>query len=155
MFILLNNTFLTVLIVGIPLKLAIILPACTFYGIYVYQRDRGLRLAFLERLTLQRVLNSKKNALVILNAKSEQVEYLSDAARQLFINGDDECITDESGRVRREIGRKIVDRLREAFRGDRGQMGSSGGPKMLEIYDRIGGRTLDKASVIVEVREQT
>jgi len=41
------------LIVGIPLKLAIILPACTFYGIYVYQRDRGLRLTFLERLTRQ------------------------------------------------------------------------------------------------------
>ncbi len=46
-----------IFIVGIPLKLAIILPACTFYGIYAYQRDRGLRVAFLERLTREGLLN--------------------------------------------------------------------------------------------------
>ena len=44
-------------LVGIPLKLAIILPACTFYGIYAYQRDRGLRVTFLERLTREALLN--------------------------------------------------------------------------------------------------
>jgi len=87
------DTFVRV--VGIPLKLAIILPACTFYGIYVYQRDRSLRLTFLERLTTQSLLahlsstnTSGSDSLILVNVASNQVEYLNSQARELFLTSE-------------------------------------------------------------------
>ena len=110
---------------GIPLKLAIILPACTFYGIYVYQRDRSLRLTFLERLTTQSLLahlsstnTSGSDSLILVNVASNQVEYLNSQARELFLASDDAqaaIVKAETGTVRGEYSRRIVERLASAF----------------------------------------
>ena len=110
------------------MKLAIILPACTLYGIYVYQRDRGLRLSFLERLTTQTLfahLSSRaatsSDSLILVNVTSNQVEYLNSQARQLFLTSDDDdaqaaaIVRTETGTVRVEYSMRIVEKLASAF----------------------------------------
>jgi hypothetical protein len=157
-----------VCVVGIPLKLAIILPACTFYGIYVYQRDRSLRLTFLERLTTQSLLahlsstttTSGSDSLILVNVASSQVEYLNSQARDLFLASDEaqaSIVRAETGTVRGEYSRKIVERLASAFF-EVGKVSEREAeaqpPVLMGLYERMKDSGLETMSAKVRVVDE-
>ena len=158
-----------VCVVGIPLKLAIILPACTFYGIYVYQRDRSLRLSFLERLTIQSLLahlsstttTTGSDSLILVNVATSQVEYLNSQARELFLASDEAqaaIVRAETGTIRGEYSRRIVERLASAFF-EVGKVSSERGaeaqpPVLMGLYERMRESGLETMSAKVRVVDE-
>ena len=55
-------------------------------------------------------------AFLLVNVSTGQVEYLSDAACALFLSGNPrEIVQEETGTVRKEYSRKIIERMTEAF----------------------------------------
>jgi hypothetical protein len=124
--------------VGIPLKLAIILPACTFNGIYVYQRDRGFRVAFLERLTRDALQSfDKLGGLIVSNVNNDQVEYMNEEATELFLKGNlAEIIQPETGLIKSRISKKILERLNQAFLKIQNQTLMNSAGKKVDIKER-------------------
>jgi hypothetical protein len=148
------------------LKLAIILPACTFYGIYVYQRDRGLRLSFLERLTTQTLFahlsstktNSGSDSLILVNVTSNQVEYLNSQAQELFLASDAKAIVRTvTGVVRGEYSLRIVEKLASIFI-EVGKVqssearGAESQPLLMGLYERMRMRVSGLETMSVKVR---